>query len=78
MQWSRDGREIYYKAFEATGGSSIWRMPAAGGIPRVVVRLDDPSRPSSRPEFATDGERFFFTVGTRESDIWTMDLVRSR
>jgi hypothetical protein len=31
-------------------------------------------RPSFRPEFATDGERFYFTIGTKESDIWVMDL----
>ena len=41
---------------------------------RLLGRLDDPLRPSFRPEFATDGERFFFTVGTQESDICVMDL----
>lgn len=46
-----------------------------GGIPRLLVRFDDPTRPSSRAEFATDGKRFYFTVQERESDIWRMELV---
>jgi hypothetical protein len=44
-----------------------------GGDARLVVRLDRELR-SQRPEFATDGRRFFFTVTERVSDIWTMDL----
>jgi Tol biopolymer transport system component/DNA-binding SARP family transcriptional activator len=77
-QWSPDSRTIYYKAFDAAGHSSLWSVPAVGGIPRLLVRLDDPSRPSPRPEFATDGKRFFFTIGTRQSDIWVMELRAQR
>jgi TolB protein len=72
--WSPDGATIYYKAFDATGHSSLWSVAAVGGIPRLLVRFEDASRPSARPEFATDGKRFFFTVGTRQSDIWSMEL----
>jgi Tol biopolymer transport system component len=77
-QWSPDGRTIYYKAFDPAGRSSIWSVPGTGGTPKVVVRFDDPSRPSSRPEFATDGKRFFFTIGSRQSDIWAMELKGRR
>jgi hypothetical protein len=28
--------------------------------------------PSSRQEFATDGERLYFTIDNRQSDIWVM------
>jgi Tol biopolymer transport system component/DNA-binding SARP family transcriptional activator len=73
-QWSGDGRTIYYKAFDPAGRSSLWSLPAAGGKPQLLVRFDDPTRPSSRPEFATDGKRFFFTIGNRQSDIWAMEL----
>ena len=76
-QWSPDGRTIYYKAFDAAGLSSLWSVPAAGGTPKLLVRFD-PAHRSSRPEFATDGKRFFFTVGTRQSDIWAMDLKLPR
>jgi Tol biopolymer transport system component/DNA-binding SARP family transcriptional activator len=76
--WSPDGRTIYYKAFDAAGRSSLWSVPAAGGPPTLLVRFDDPTRPSSRPEFATDGKRVFFTIGSRQSDIWAMELNAQR
>ena len=72
--WSPDGRTIYFKAFDAAGRSSFWSVPVAGGAPRLLMRFDDPTHPSSRPEFASDGTRFFFTIGTRQSDIWAMEL----
>jgi Tol biopolymer transport system component/DNA-binding SARP family transcriptional activator len=77
-QWSGDGRTIYYKAFDAVGHSSFWEVPAAGGAPRLLVRFDDPAHPSTRPEFATDGKRLFFTMGVRQSDIWAMELKAQR
>jgi Tol biopolymer transport system component/serine/threonine protein kinase len=76
--WSPDGGTIYFKAFDPAGRSSLWSVASAGGPPRLLVRFDDPSRPSSRPEFTTDGKRFFFTVGSRQSDIWAMELRKRR
>ena len=73
-QWTPDGRTIYYKAFDPGGRSSFWSIPAAGGTPRLLIRFDDPAHPSTRSEFATDGKRLFFTIGTRQSDIWAMEL----
>jgi len=78
VQWGRDGRTLYYKESEGAGRSSIWSVPAAGGTPRLLVRFDDPERPSIRPEFATDGRRFYFTLSERQSDVWTMELHKGR
>ena len=77
LQWP-GGRTVLYKAFDAEGRSSIWSISAKGGVPRLLVHFDDPARPSSRPEFATDGKRFFFTLGQRQSDVWTVDLIPAR
>ena len=66
----------YYKAYNADCQSSIWSVPVTGGTPRLLVRFDYPSRRSARREFATDGQRFYFTVSRDESDIWTMELLR--
>jgi Tol biopolymer transport system component len=74
-EWSADSRTVYFKATDAQGMASFWSVPLSGGVPRLLVRFDDPMRPSLRPEFTTDGERFFFTIGTQESDIWVMDLL---
>jgi Tol biopolymer transport system component len=76
--WSPDGGTIYFKAFDPAGHSSLWSVSAAGGPPKLLVRFDDPTRPSSRPEFTTDGKRLFFTVGSRQSDIWAMELRKRR
>ncbi len=78
LQWSADGRTIFYKAFDTEGRSSIWSVAAAGGTPKLLVRFDDLTRPSSRPEFATDGKRLYFSLGERQSDVWTVDLVAER
>jgi Tol biopolymer transport system component/serine/threonine protein kinase len=74
LQWGPDGRTVYYKSFDSEGQSSIWAIPAAGGMPRLLIRFDDPARQSSRPEFATDGQRLFFTLTEREADVWEMEL----
>ena len=74
--WSRDSRTIYYKAYDRDRHSSIWSVPVTGGTPRLLVRFDDPSRRSLRREFATDGQRFYFTVARDESDLWTMELLK--
>jgi Tol biopolymer transport system component/serine/threonine protein kinase len=74
LQWSPDGRTLYYKAFDSEGRSSIWALPAKGGTPRLLIRFDDRLRPSSRPEFTTDGRRLFFTLSEREADIWELRL----
>jgi Tol biopolymer transport system component len=78
LQWGPGGESIFYKAFDAEGRSSIWSVPAKGGAPKLLVGFDDPARPSSRPEFATDGKRLYFSLGQRQSDVWTVDLVPAR
>jgi Tol biopolymer transport system component/DNA-binding SARP family transcriptional activator len=78
LQWAPSGERIFYKAFDAEGRSSIWSVSAKGGAPKLLLRFDDPARPSSRPEFATDGKRLYFSLGQRQSDVWTVDLVPAR
>ena len=77
--WAPDGRTLYYKAFDANGQSGIWSFPIRGRAkPRPVLLFDDPERQSTRPEFATDGQRLFFTLTEREGDIWEMELNSQR
>jgi len=84
VQWSADGRVLYYKAFDDVGRSSIWSVRAsecpravrgAGCAPRLLVRFDDVRRQSNRPEFATDGRNLYFTITESASDVWTMELT---
>ncbi len=76
--WSSDGQTVYYKGADSENTASLWAVPLAGGTPRLLVRFDDPSKSISVVEFTTDGERFYFTIGRRESDIWLMELFRGR
>jgi len=73
--WSRDSRTIYYKAYDAQLQTSIWSVPVDGGKPQLLVTFDDPNRRSLRREFATDGQRFYFTIASDESDLWAMELI---
>jgi len=73
-RYAPDGRTIYVKLSTPGGEQSIWAVPVAGGPARLVVVFDDPSQPSSRQEFATDGERLYFTIDNRQSDIWVMEV----
>lgn len=72
--WSRDGKTIYFKASDRDGRASIWALPTIGGRPRLLVRFDDPAKPSYRPSWATDGRRFYFTVNDRQSDIYLAEV----
>jgi len=71
-----DGKTVYFKSHDARGNASIWAIPAAGGTPRLLVRFDDPSRPSYRPEIAVGGDRIFFTIEDRQSDVYVMDVLK--
>jgi len=61
-------------------GGALQHLERCGcwGGPKLLVRFDDPTRPSSRPEFATDGKRLYFSLGQRQSDVWTVELVAAR
>ena len=73
--WSADGRAVFFKSHDREGRASFWTIPATGGIPRLLARLDDLSRPSSRQDFATDGKRLFFTIEDRQSNVWVADVL---
>ena len=73
-QWSRDGRTIYVKIGDRRGRASILGLPAAGGRLSLLVRFDDPAKPSYRMSWAADGRRFYFTINDRRSDIYVAEL----
>lgn len=76
VEWSPDGRIIYFKSLDATGRASLWKLSPSGGRPQLLVRFDDPTRPSSRPDFATDGKFFYFTIEDRQSDISVAEITK--
>ncbi len=75
VEWSSDGRTLYYKAHDAQGRASFWVVNAAGGSPRLLVRFNDLNRPSSRRDFAVDATRLFFAIEDRQSDVFVAEMI---
>jgi eukaryotic-like serine/threonine-protein kinase len=77
--WSADGRWVYFIGQDPKDRSiGVWRVPSAGGAAEPALRFDDPARPWHRNGFAVHGTRFYFTIGDRQSDIWTTEIAGSR
>ncbi len=77
--WSADGRTVYFLGRDPKDRSlGIWRVSAGGGPLQLAMRFDDPSRPWHQNGFRVHGGRFYFTLGDRQSDIWTTEIVGSR
>lgn len=58
--WSEDGTII----FTPTSRSPIFRVPASGGQPQQVTRLQGDQRAHRFPSFLPDGKRFLFATGS--------------
>ncbi len=74
LAWSVDSRHLFLPIREKDGTCSIWQMPVNGDEERRIVHLTDPSRQFYRQSLAVDSKNFYFTIGDRQSDIWTMEL----
>jgi serine/threonine-protein kinase len=69
------GEPILLARAEAPGGQGgIWMVPVDGGSPRELVKFDDPARPVYRDDFASDGDRIFFTISELSSSLWSAPL----
>ena len=75
-QWSADGRMVYYVSEDSGRVVAVVGVPVNGGPARAVVRFDDATRPWHRYGFRVRAGRIFFTLGSRESDVWVADIER--
>ena len=73
--WSSSGEKVYFLSADSTG-VNVYVVPASGGLARIAVRFDDPARPWHRYGFQIFRDRFYFTVGDRQSDIWVTEVER--
>ena len=73
---SEDSRTAYFKRYDSNGRASFWSVPMSGRTPpRLLVRFDDPLRPSNRPEFVIGGGLFYFAIDEFRSYIWRADVI---
>ena len=74
-EWSADSRMLYFLSPDSSGNIvAISAAPPAGGPIRTLVRFDDPTRPYHRFGLRVHGDRVYFTLGERESDVWVADV----
>jgi hypothetical protein len=74
VDWSEDGRTIYFNSFEDSEAVSYWPLPATGGTPQLLAHFDH--EPICQ-EFALRDNRLYFTVDDRSSDIKVMEVNRT-
>jgi len=76
LAWSADSRIIYHCEIASDGTNSLWAAPVTGENPKLLLHLTDPLRQLYRQWIAADSRHIFFTIGSRESDVWVMELTR--
>jgi Tol biopolymer transport system component len=76
--WSRDSRHLYLSVRQNDGTSSIWQLPVNGDREVRLVHLTDPRQQFFRWNIDADSKNFYFTLGDRQSDIWTMELKKKQ
>jgi hypothetical protein len=76
LLWSRDSRHLYFSIREKDGSSSIWQLPVNGDMGKRVVHLTSPDHQFYRTNLDADTKNFYFPLGERQSDIWTMELKK--
>ncbi len=74
--WSPDSKLLYYPTFNGDGTCSIWVAPLAAGNATQILHLTDPLRQFYRGLIDVDSKHIYFTLGTRESDVWVMELQK--
>jgi hypothetical protein len=77
--WSPDGKFVYYlNQPQATRRNGIWRVPVAGGEPRLALWFDDGSLSLVRPWFRVRGNRIYFNRTDQQSDVWMTEVSAPR
>ena len=76
LAYSRDSKHAYGVIREKDGTGAIWQLPINGDPERRLIHLTDPSRQFYRTSLDVDNGNFYFTLGDRQSDIWSMELKK--
>ena len=75
FEWSTDSRFIYYCALVGRS-NGLMVVPSTGGTSQPLLEFRDPLRQLFRGSLALDSSHIYFTIGSRESDLWVMELNR--
>ncbi len=72
--WSADSHLQYYNGIGKDGTSIIGAVDVATLESKILYHFSDPLRQIYRFNLWADSKNIFFTLGTRESDVWVMEL----
>jgi hypothetical protein len=75
-EWDSESRHIYLPIRERDGTSSIWEIGFNGNPERRLVWLRDPEKQFFRTTISVGETHFYFPIGDRQSDVWTMELKK--
>jgi len=76
LAWDTGRSDIWFLGHDSTGQGGIWAIPLGGGPPRLVVDLHDEMGRVNGPTLASDGQRLYFTLDERFSNVRWAELVR--
>jgi Tol biopolymer transport system component len=76
--WTRDSRHLLMPVRERDGTSAIWQLPLNGDAEMRLVHFKDPDRQFYRSNIDVDSKNFYFPLGNRQSDVWTMELKKKQ
>ena len=73
VQWSPDGKSLFYRTERSDGRWMVSTVPAEGGAARVVLDVAD-AKGFTAGHFDTDGRRLFTPLIRVDSDVWFLTL----
>ena len=73
-QMGPDGRTVYSYSPDSVGDDAFWAIDPARGTLRKVVSFEHADPWTTRGNFVTDGNRFYFIAGEHQADIWVADV----
>jgi TolB protein len=77
--FSADSKLVYYILNKSPNQRiGIWQVAAAGGPSRLVAWYDGPTSGFSRSVLRVHGNRFYFSVGDPQSDVWMAEIGGKR
>jgi len=76
LAWDAGRSDIWFLGHDSAGQGGIWAIPLRGGPPRLVVDFHDEMGRVNGPTLASDGQRLYFTLDERFSNVRWAELVR--
>ncbi len=72
--WTADGHAIITRSHDATGNTTFWSVPLAGGSPQLLFTFEAGGPAPSRGGWGLSGNRLVYAAAEQRSDIWVMEV----